>query len=88
MCQALTDELEASLHDLLFRQKVDPVPLPQLVDSMGMAQRFQHKGYSFIDHPDNVRWKPTWEFLWEGMLKDGRSLVKRGGSGRGSGLFA
>lgn len=80
MCQALTDELKASLRDLLFHQDVLPLPLPQLVDSMGTAQRFQQNGYSFIDHPDNAQWKVTWEFLWEYMLKDGQSLVKSSGS--------
>lgn len=55
MCQELTVELEEWLHELLFHQSVKPVPLPQLVDSMGTAQRFQQKGYSFMDHPDNAR---------------------------------
>jgi len=82
MCQALTGELEGLLHGLLFHQGVLPVPLPQLVDSMGTAQRFQQKGYSFTDHPDNARWKVGWEFLWERMLQDGQRLVKGGGSGQ------
>jgi hypothetical protein len=68
MCQALTTELEGLLYELLFRQSVTLVPLPQLVDSMGTAQRFQQKGYSFMDHLDNARWKVSWEFLWERML--------------------
>jgi len=83
MCQALTVELEGLLHELLFHQSVPPVPLPELVDCMGSAQRFQHKGYSFIDHPDNARWKVGWEFLWERMLQDGERLVKGRGSGSG-----
>jgi hypothetical protein len=37
MCQELTIELEGLLHELLFGQSVLPVPLPQLVDSMGTA---------------------------------------------------
>ena len=41
MCYALTDELEELLYKLLFDQRVMPVPLPQLIDSMGTAQRFQ-----------------------------------------------
>jgi len=85
MCQALTTELEGLLYELLFRQSVTPVPLPQLVDSMGTAQRFQQKGYSFLDHPDNKRWKVGWEFLWERMLKADRKLIKSSGSGSGSG---
>lgn len=40
MCQVLTNELGAALDDLLFYQSVEPLPLPQLVDSMGTAQRF------------------------------------------------
>jgi superfamily II DNA helicase RecQ len=79
MCQALTVELEGLLHELLFSQDVPPVPLPQLVDSMGTAQRFQQKGYSFVDHPDNVRWKVGWEFLWDQMLRNGQMLVKSSG---------
>jgi hypothetical protein len=63
MCQELTVELEGLLHELLFGQSVKPVLLPQLVDSMGTAQQFQQKGYSFLDHPDNERWKVGWEFL-------------------------
>src|SRR5271156_2957757 len=85
MCQALTIELEGLLYELLFHQSVTPVPLPQLVDSMGTAQRFQQKGYSFVDHPDNARWKVRWEFLWERMLKADQKLVKSSGSGSGSG---
>jgi len=42
---------------------------------MGTAQRFQQKGYSFLDHPDNERWKVGWEFLWERMLKADLKLV-------------
>ena len=84
MCQALTDELEATLNGLLFYQSVESVPLPQLVDSMGTAQRFQHKGYSFLDHPDNTCWKVSWEFLYQRMLEDGGSLVKKNASGSGS----
>ena len=80
MCQELTVELEELLHKLLFHQSVKPVPLPQLVDSMGTAQRFQQKGYSFMDHPDNARWKVSWEFLWERMLQDRQILVKSNGS--------
>jgi len=83
MCQALTIELEGLLHELLFHQSVTPVPLPQLVDSMGAAQRFQQKGYSFVDHPDNGCWKVGWEFLWEQMLHNGQTLVKGSGSGSG-----
>jgi superfamily II DNA helicase RecQ len=54
---------------------------------MGTAQRFQQKGYSFMDHPDNTRWKQSWEFLWERMLRasERERLVKVGGSGSGSG---
>ena len=85
MCQALTSELEGLLHELLFRQSVPAVPLPQLVDSMGTAQRFQQRGYSFIDHPDNARWKASWEFLWERMLLADQKLVKGRGSGSGRG---
>ena len=48
---------------------------------MGTAQRFQQKGYSFLDHPDNERWKVGWEFLWQRMLKADRKLVQRSGSG-------
>lgn len=81
MCQALTVELESMLHELLFSQDVPPVPLPQLVDSMGTAQRFQPSGYSFVDHPDNARWKVGWEFLWEQMLRHGQTLVTSSGSG-------
>jgi hypothetical protein len=40
MCQALMVELKGLLHELLFCQGVPAVPLPQLVDSMGTAQRF------------------------------------------------
>ena len=83
MCQALTIELEGLLYELLFHQSVTPVPLPQLVDSMGAAQRFQQKGYSFVDHPDNGCWKVGWEFLWEQMLHNGQTLVKGSGSGSG-----
>jgi hypothetical protein len=83
MCQALTLELEGLLHELLFHQSVAPVPLPQLVDSMGTAQRFQQRGYSFIDHPDNACWKAGWEFLWERMLRNGQTLVKDSSSGSG-----
>jgi superfamily II DNA helicase RecQ len=85
ICQELTVELEGLLHELLFSQSVKPVPLPQLVDSMGTAQRFQQKGYSFLDHPDNARWEVSWEFLWERMLKADQKLVKSSGSGSGSG---
>jgi superfamily II DNA helicase RecQ len=88
MCQALTIELHGLLHELLFHQSVPPVPLPQLVDSMGSAQQFQQKGYSFLDHPDNARWKVGWEFLWERMLqeKGGWRLVEEeSSSGSGSG---
>jgi hypothetical protein len=81
MCQALTVELKGLLYELLFHQYIPPVPLPQLVDSMGTAQRFQQKGYSFLDHPDNTPWKVSWEFLWKRMLQDGQTLVK---GGRGS----
>ena len=63
MCQALTTELEGLLYELLFRQSVTLVPLPQLVDSMGTAQQFQQKGYSFLAHHDNERWKVGREFL-------------------------
>ena len=63
VCQELTIELEGLLHELLFGQSVKPVPLPQLVDSLGTAQQFQQKGYSFLDYPDNERWKVGWEFL-------------------------
>jgi superfamily II DNA helicase RecQ len=85
MCKVLTTELEELLHELLFHQSVLPVPLPQLVDSMGTAQQFQQKGYSFLDHPDNACWKVSWEFLWEQMLRDGQTLVKGRGRGSGSG---
>jgi hypothetical protein len=84
MCQELTVELEHLLHALLFCQTVTPVPLPQLVDSIGTAQRFQQKGYSFLDHPDNIRWKVSWEFLWERMLISDQKLVKSSGSGSSS----
>jgi hypothetical protein len=67
MGQALIFELQGLLYKLLFNQSVPPVPLAQLVDSTGTAQQFQQKGYSFIDHPDNARWKVSWEFLWERM---------------------
>ena len=40
MCQELTVELEGLLYELLFSQSVKPVPLPQLVNSIGTAQRF------------------------------------------------
>ena len=83
MCQELIIELERLLHELLFGQSVKLVLLPQLVDSIGMAQRFQQKGYSFLDHPDNKRWKVGWEFLWERMLKADQKLVKSSGSGSG-----
>jgi superfamily II DNA helicase RecQ len=85
MCHELTIELEGLLHELLFHQRVPPVPLPQLVDSMGTAQQFQHKGYNFMDHPDNARWKVSWEFLWEQMLHGGRTLVKGSSGSSGSG---
>jgi len=83
MCQALMVELEGLLHELLFCQGVPAVPLPQLIDSMGTAQRFQQKGYSFLDHPDNARWKVGWNFLWKQMLQGGQTLVKSSGSGSG-----
>jgi hypothetical protein len=57
MCQALTIKLKGLLYKLLFHQSVTLVPLPQLVDSMGTAQQFQQKGYSFVDHLDNACWK-------------------------------
>jgi superfamily II DNA helicase RecQ len=87
MCEALTVELQGLLHELLFHQSVSPVPLLQLVDSMGSAQQFQHKGYSFIDHPDNAHWKKSWEFLWEHMLEadEKQQLVKCGDRGSSSG---
>lgn len=86
MCQELTVELEELLHKLLFDQSTEPVPLPQLVDSMGTAQQFQQKGYSFLDHPDNQRWRVGWEFLWERMRKGDRKLLKKSsGSSSGSG---
>lgn len=88
MCQELTVELEGLLHELLFGQSVKPVPLLQLVDSMGTAQRFQQKGYSFLDHPDNERWKVGWEFMWERMLKADQKLVKSSGSGSGQEKWA
>ena len=81
MCQALTDELEGLLQELLFGQSVQPLLLPLLVDSMGVTQRFRQKGYSFIDHPDNARWKVGYEFLWERSLKAGQKLVQSSGSG-------
>ena len=84
MCRELTVELEGLLGELLFGQGVRPVPLPQLVDSMGTAQQFQQKGYSFIDHPDNARWKVSWEFLWERMLAAGQQLVRQSRSGSSS----
>ena len=81
MCQELISELEGLFQELLFYQPVPPVPLPQLVNSMGTAQRFQQKGYSFLDHPDNACWKLSWEFLWEWMLQADQKLVKSRGSG-------
>lgn len=86
MCRALVTELEELLHDLLFGEAVPPVPLPQLVDSMGMAQRFQQQKYSFLDHPDNAPWKIGWQFLWDQMLRNGQTLVvssSRGSHGHG-----
>jgi hypothetical protein len=41
MCQELMVGLEGLLYKLLFSQSVKPVPLPQLVNSIGIAQRFQ-----------------------------------------------
>ena len=54
MCHTLTVKLKGLLYELLFRQSVAPVPLPQLIDSMGTAQWFQQKGYSFVDYPNNA----------------------------------
>ena len=85
MCRALILELEELLYELLFQQSVPPVPLPRLVDSMGMAQRFQQQRYSFLDHPDNTEWKIGWQFLWDQMLRNGQTLVVRSGSGRDNG---
>lgn len=88
MCQELTIELERLLYELLFHQPVPPVPLPQLVDCMGSAQQFRARGYSFVDHPDNGRWKKSWEFLFAHMLLDKGEwrLVEEGrGIGSGSG---
>lgn len=80
MCQELIVELKGLLHELLFGQSVKLVLLPQLVDSMGTAQRFQQKGYSFLNHPDNERWKVGWEFLWKRILKADQKLVQGSGS--------
>ena len=57
MYYMLIVKLEGLLYELLFHQYVTPVLLPQLVDSIGIAQRFQQRSYSFVDHLDNVRWK-------------------------------
>ena len=40
MCYALMVELEGLLYELLFHQRVTLVPLPQLIDSIRIAQRF------------------------------------------------
>lgn len=91
MCQDLTIELEGLLYGLLFRQPVEPLPLPLLVDSMGSAQQFQQRGYSFIDHPDNARWKVDWGFVWERMLlakKEEWLAGKESGSGCGQWQWA
>lgn len=87
MYQELTIELEKLLYELLFHQHVPSVPLPQLVDCMGSAQQFRAQGYSFIDHPDNARWKKSWEFLWAHMLLEKgkwRLIEECRGSGSGS----
>ena len=63
ICRALIVELKGLLYELLFHQRVTPVLLPQLVDSIGTAQRFQQRSYSFVDHLDNAHWKVGWEFL-------------------------
>ena len=85
ICYILIVELEGLLYKLLFRQSVAPVPLLQLVNSIGTAQQFQQKGYSFVDYPDNTRWKVSQEFLWEWILTGDQKLVYTSGSSSGSG---
>ena len=80
----LTVELKGLLYELLFRQSVALVLLLQLVDSIGTAQRFQQKGYSFIDYPDNARQKVSQEFLWERILTGDQKLVCTSSSSSGS----
>ncbi len=70
MCHSLTDELEALLYELLFHQSVQPLPLAQLVDSMGYSQLLRQDGYSFIDHAENAMYKVSWEFLYRRMQQD------------------
>ena len=84
ICYILTVELEGLLYELLFRQSVAPVLLPQLVNSIGTAQRFQQKGYSFVDYPNNAYQKVSQEFLWERMLTGDQKLVRTSGSSSSS----
>ena len=84
MCYILTVELEGLLYKLLFRQSVVLVPLLQLVDSIGIAQWFQQKGYSFVDHPNNTRQKVSQEFLQERILTGDQKLVRTSGSSSSS----
>jgi hypothetical protein len=88
MCQQLICELHAILHELLFHQDVDNIPLAQIVDSMGSGQYFRQDGFSFVDHRDNIQFKMSWEFLYRRMLQDAPEwrLVKIGSGSGGSGL--
>ena len=88
MCQALIQELQEILHELLFHQAVPDVPLAEVVDSTGSGQSFRQDNYCFVDHPANVQFcKVSWEFLYKRMLQDKPEwrLVKASSSGSGSG---
>ena len=84
MCHTLIVELEGLLYELLFRQSIALVLLPQLVDSIGTAQQFQQKGYSFVDYPNNACQKVSQEFLQERILTGDQKLVYTSGSSSGS----
>ena len=88
ICQELTVKLEGLLYELLFGQSIKPVPLLQLVDSIGTAQQFQQKGYSFLDYPNNEHWKVSQEFIQEQMLKADQKLVKSSSSDSGQEKWA
>ena len=78
-------ELKGLLYKLLFHQSITLVLLLQLVNSIGIVQQFQQKGYSFIDHPNNTRQKVSQEFLWERILTGDQKLVYTSGSSSSSG---
>ena len=68
-------KLKGLLYKLLFYQSITLVLLLQLVNSIGIVQQFQQKGYSFIDYSNNTYQKISQEFLQEQILIGDQKLV-------------